>query len=146
MVAFNTKNIQKIAQFNPSNPPINNQPNSPVFILDFDELPALYRLTINVTLYGLLVSNTYRLAIDIYDNNDARVLNDELTIDSSNTEFTKDRMIVQGIGIASFSILLKPLTIPEQNNNTFRIVGTLLDKDGTTLDTIKTFFFAKMHS
>jgi hypothetical protein len=143
LTSFNTKNIEKIAQLNPAGGPENNQSGRPFFSFTFDTLPVSYNVNINLVLYALVRSKKYSLQIDMFDNNDNHMLNDIIHIDTTTMEVSPDQMLTASLIASGFNIKMKPISIPDSENNTYRIEVKLFGDDGTFKDSSKTYFFVK---
>jgi hypothetical protein len=143
LTSFNTKNIEKIAQLNPAGGPENNQSGRPFFSFTFNVLPVSYNVNISLVLYALVRSKKYSLQIDMFDNNDTHILTDNIPIDTATMNVSPDQMLTPALIASGFNIKMKPISIPDSDNNTYRIEVKLLGDDGTIKDSSMTYFFVK---
>lgn len=144
MVAFNTNNIAKIAQLNPTDGSSKTYTTKPIFIFEFNSLPTSYQFNLNIVLFGLQISETYLLKLRAFDNNDTPVVDDAMTLNSDVITFDKDKLLAGGIGSSGFNIRISPITISEEYTRTLRIEVELQDFNGNSLDRAHTFLSTKL--
>lgn len=117
--------------------------DNPTFILDFDKLPQVIRLSLDLWIIAIDSTKDYKLHLKIYDDDKNNFVDDDsMVLKNDPDKVTPDNTFEGNLYGANFEITTQALTVLK--NQLYTVSIELQDNDGKFLDKATTYFYAKL--